>query len=76
MGRREEILKKACEEIKKEFKDIKIIYIKGDVRDHESCKMVIQKTNEELGGIDILVNVNALYFNNEKGSSRKLFKFS
>lgn len=40
----------------------KCVLIKGDVKDESFCKEAVQKTNTELGGINILVNNAAVQF--------------
>lgn len=55
MGRREEVLKKACEEIKSTY-SVRTFYKTGDVRDADTCAAALKATNEALGHLDILVN--------------------
>ncbi|MFY7928473.1 MAG: SDR family oxidoreductase [Oligoflexus sp.] len=54
MGRREEVLKVACEELGK--LGVRTHYRSGDVRDPEACEAVVKSTADALGRIDILVN--------------------
>jgi peroxisomal 2,4-dienoyl-CoA reductase len=54
MGRREEVLKAACEELGK--LGVRTHYRSGDVRDPEACEAVVKSTADALGRIDILVN--------------------
>ncbi|MBC7658597.1 MAG: SDR family oxidoreductase [Chitinophagaceae bacterium] len=55
MGRREEVLKKACEELASKF-GVKTFFKAGDVRDADQCAAALKATNENFGHIDILVN--------------------
>lgn len=55
MGRREEVLKTACEELQNKHK-IKTFYKPGDVRDADKCADALKSTVEALGKIDVLVN--------------------
>jgi peroxisomal 2,4-dienoyl-CoA reductase len=55
MGRREEVLAKACDELQKKFQ-AKTFYKSGDVRDAEACSAALKGTAESLGRIDIVIN--------------------
>ncbi|MBC7533083.1 MAG: SDR family oxidoreductase [Oligoflexus sp.] len=55
MGRREEVLKNACDEIKSKY-SVRTFYKTGDVRDADMCAAALKATNETLGHLDILVN--------------------
>lgn len=55
MGRREEVLHKACDEIKSTY-SVRSFYKTGDVRDADNCAAALKATKESLGQIDILVN--------------------
>ncbi|MFW7382001.1 MAG: SDR family oxidoreductase [Oligoflexus sp.] len=54
MGRREEVLQKACASLAEEGVDC--FYVAGDVRDPEHCQNVISKVVEHYGSLDVLVN--------------------
>lgn len=54
MGRREDVLQKACEQMEQE--GIKSFYVAGDVRKPESCQQVIDQVVQHFGQLDILVN--------------------
>ncbi len=55
MGRREEVLTKACDELKSKF-NVRTFFKSGDVRDAEACSAALKATVDSLGKIDILVN--------------------
>lgn len=54
MGRREEVLKGAVDELEK--LGIKAAFVRGDVRKTEDCKRVVEETVAKYGGLDILIN--------------------
>lgn len=54
MGRREEVLQSACQELSK--LGVRTFYKSGDVRNAESCQSAIEAAVEKLGHLDILVN--------------------
>jgi 2,4-dienoyl-CoA reductase [(3E)-enoyl-CoA-producing], peroxisomal len=54
MGRREDVLKKAVEQLNK--KNIEAMYCQGDVRNFKSCEEAARKVFENYGKIDTLVN--------------------
>jgi peroxisomal 2,4-dienoyl-CoA reductase len=54
MGRREEVLQQACQELGK--LGVKTFYKSGDVRNPESCQTALDETVKTLGKLDILVN--------------------
>ncbi|MCX6129121.1 MAG: SDR family oxidoreductase [Proteobacteria bacterium] len=54
MGRREEVLQSACQELSK--LGVRTFYKSGDVRNAESCQSAIEAAVEKLGLLDILVN--------------------
>lgn len=54
MGRREEVLKEACQELSK-F-GVKTFYKPGDVRDPEACESALEAAVQTLGRLDFLVN--------------------
>jgi peroxisomal 2,4-dienoyl-CoA reductase len=54
MGRREDVLQQACQELGK--LGVRTFYKSGDVRNPESCQAAIEETVNALGQLDILVN--------------------
>eukprot|EP01121_Diplochlamys_sp_Union-15-3_P009608 TRINITY_DN2619_c0_g1_i2.p1 TRINITY_DN2619_c0_g1~~TRINITY_DN2619_c0_g1_i2.p1 ORF type:complete len:168 (-),score=36.26 TRINITY_DN2619_c0_g1_i2:423-926(-) len=54
MGRRQNVLSSACDEMKKE--GILAIGIPGDVRKFEDCKKAVEEVVKQFGKLDILVN--------------------
>jgi 2,4-dienoyl-CoA reductase [(3E)-enoyl-CoA-producing], peroxisomal len=54
MGRREDVLKKAVEQLNK--KNIEAMYCQGDVRNFKSCEEASLKVYEKFGKIDTLIN--------------------
>ncbi|HYX39327.1 MAG TPA: SDR family oxidoreductase [Oligoflexus sp.] len=54
MGRREEVLQQACQELAK--LGVRTFYKSGDVRNAEACKAALDETVNALGKLDILVN--------------------
>lgn len=54
MGRREEVLQKACSSLGEE--GVSCTYVAGDVRDPSQCQNVIDKVVSHYGKLDILVN--------------------
>jgi peroxisomal 2,4-dienoyl-CoA reductase len=54
MGRREDVLQHACQELSK--LGVRTFYKSGDVRNPESCQAAIEETVNALGQLDILVN--------------------
>ncbi len=55
MGRRQEVLAKACQEIENTYA-VKTFFKVGDVREPDTCAAALKATNEALGRIDIVVN--------------------
>lgn len=64
-GRNKENLEQAAQELQKT--GAQILAVTGDVSNEEDCKLLIEKTIEQFGGIDILIN-------NAGISMRALFK--
>lgn len=64
-GRNKENLEQAAEELRKT--GAQILAVTGDVSNENDCKLLIKKTIEQFGGIDILIN-------NAGISMRALFK--
>ena len=54
MGRREEVLQAACQEISK--LGVRTFFKSGDVRNPEACQLAIEAAVEKLGHLDILIN--------------------
>jgi len=55
MGRREDVLEKACKDISSSF-SVKTFFKTGDVRDADTCAAALKATHQTLGRIDIVVN--------------------
>ncbi|MGE0636501.1 MAG: SDR family oxidoreductase [Bacteroidia bacterium] len=64
-GRNKENLEQAAEELRKT--NVQVLAVAGDVSNESDCKLLIEKTIEKFGGIDILIN-------NAGISMRALFK--
>ena len=69
MGRREEVLKKAVQELEKD--GIRCCFARGDVRQYESCEQAIAFCAQTLGHLDILVNCAAGNFISPVSLSRE-----
>jgi len=57
MGRREEVLRKAVEQLENE--GVRCCYAQGDVRSFESCEQAVAVCVQKLGSLTILVNCAA-----------------